>query len=88
MEQTVPKTRLRKKQSTSIGHLGVHSDESSDEEPLELVIVEHDASSDVTITEEQHNDSTVTDTTDHSYSDLVAHSQEATDRAAEGTESW
>ncbi|CAG2257284.1 unnamed protein product [Mytilus edulis] len=65
---------------------GVHSDESSDEEPLELVIVEHDASSDTTITEEQHDDSTVTDTTEDSDSDGDAHSQEATDMEAEGTE--
>ncbi|VDI12622.1 Hypothetical predicted protein [Mytilus galloprovincialis] len=70
----VPKPRLKKKQTTPVTSIrpesqGVHSDESSDEEPLELVIVEHDASSDTTITEEQHDDSTVTDTTEDSDSD-------------------
>ncbi|CAG2188330.1 unnamed protein product [Mytilus edulis] len=90
-ETPVPKPRLRKKQTTPVTSIrpesqGVHSDESSDEEPLELVIVEHDASSDTTITEEQHDDSTVTDTTEDSDSDGDAHSQEATDMEAEGTE--
>ncbi|CAG2212283.1 unnamed protein product [Mytilus edulis] len=90
-EKPVPKPRLRKKQTTPVTSIrpesqGVHSDESSDEEPLELVIVEHDASSDTTITEEQHDDSTVTDTTEDSDSDGDAHSQEATDMEAEGTE--
>ncbi|CAG2237631.1 unnamed protein product [Mytilus edulis] len=90
-EKPVPKPRLKKKQTTPVTSTrpesqGVHSDESSDEEPLELVIVEHDASSDTTITEEQHDDSTVTDTTEDSDSDGDAHSQEATDMEAEGTE--
>lgn len=52
------------------------------------MILEHDAISDVTFTEEQHDNSTVTDTTDHSDSDWVVHSQVATYRAAEGTESY
>ncbi|XP_063399507.1 uncharacterized protein LOC134684155 [Mytilus trossulus] len=89
-EKPVPKPRLKKQTtpatSTRPESQGVHSDESSDEEPLELVIVEHDASSDTTITEEQHDDSTVTDTTEDSDSDGDAHSQEATDTEAEGTE--
>ncbi|CAG2226334.1 BTBD3_6 [Mytilus edulis] len=90
-EKPVPKSRLKKKQTTPVISIrpesqGVHSDESSDEEPLELVIVKHDASSDTTITEEQHDDSTVTDKTEDSDSDGDAHSQEATDMEAEGTE--
>ncbi|VDI60379.1 Hypothetical predicted protein [Mytilus galloprovincialis] len=59
---------------------------SSDEEPLELVIVEHDASSGTTISEEHYDDSTVTDITEDSDSDGDAHSQEATDMEADGTE--
>ena len=91
-KQPVPKPRLRKKQITPVTSItsegqGVHSHESSsDEVPFELVIVEHDASSDTTFTEERHDDSAVTDTTEDCFSDKDAHSPDVTDREAEVTE--